>query len=261
MSLFSVIKVELLKLWHKKSTCLLLLLFAPAILFGVGMSVGLSFFVSDGADSGVNAVGNALSGLGFAVNMIEQSEFLLYLIVIILAAFSFSGELESGQLKSEILKVCGRGKILIGKFVSLLFVIFGTLFACILWALIIYAVLPLGERFASGVLFDSNAFAQLEYILFTLLGIATVTVFTLLLGTRLKSFACFALAYILWFASLYTDFMGKLKYLIPFNMPGAVLSSAVDLPRADAYAALYTGYVAIIMVLANVIFRKEDIKT
>lgn len=260
MNLFSVIRVELVKLRHKRTTLLLLLLFAPAVLFGAGMSLGLSFFVSDGTEGGVDAVERAMSGLGFAVNMMEQSEFILFLVVIILAALSLAGELENGQLKSELIRVCGRGKVMLAKFIALLLYVYGALLLCMLWSLLIYALLLGGTDFANGLLFDEMAAAQGGYILFSLLGIAVVTAFTLLLGTRVKYFPCFAVSYILWFASLYTDFMGELKYFIPYNMPGYVLETVGGFPQYAPYALLYIGYVILILALSCVLLRKRDIK-
>ena len=260
MSLASVVKVELVKLRHKRTTLLLLLLFVPSVLFGVGMSLGLSFFVSDGGGGGVDAVGGSLSGLGFAVSMIEQGEFILFLVVIILAALSLAGEWENGQIKSEILRVCGRGKILLAKYIALLACVCGTLLLSILWSFLIYALLLRGTGFASGLLFDSMAPAQLGYILFTTLGIATVTAFTFLLGTRMKCFPGFAISYILWFASLYTDFMGKVKYLIPYNMPGHILESADSLRPYAPYALLYIGYAISLLTLSGVLFARRDIQ-
>lgn len=258
MSLASVVKVELVKLSRKKTTRLLLLLFAPSVLFGVGMSLGLSFFVSDGAGGGVDAVGGAMAGLGFAVSMMEQSDFILFLVAIILASLSLSGELENGQIKSQIIRVCGRWKIVLAKYIALLSCILGTLLLSILWSILIYALLLRGTGFASGLLFDSMSPAQLGYILFTALGIATVTAFTFLLGTRMKSFPGFSISYILWFASLYTDFMGKVKYLIPYNMPGHILETA-DIPWP--YALLYVGYVILLLTVSSVLFAKRDIQT
>ncbi len=57
MSFINVMKVELVKLYHKRISMLLLLFFVPAVLFGAGMGFGLSFFVADGGGSGVEAVG------------------------------------------------------------------------------------------------------------------------------------------------------------------------------------------------------------
>ena len=73
MSFLSVIKVEFIKLLRKRISLLLLLFFVPAVLFGIGMLLGLSFFVSDGGGGGVDAVEKSLSGIGFAVTIMEQS--------------------------------------------------------------------------------------------------------------------------------------------------------------------------------------------
>ena len=95
MSFLSVIKVEFIKLLRKRISLLLLLFFVPAVLFGIGMLLGLSFFVSDGGGGGVDAVEKSLSGIGFAVTIMEQSKYINSLVSIILAAFTLSGELEN----------------------------------------------------------------------------------------------------------------------------------------------------------------------
>ena len=102
MSFLSVTKVEFTKLLRKRISLLLLLFFMPAVLFGIGMLLGLSFFVSDGGGGGVDAVEKSLSGIGFAVTIMEQSKYIIFLVIIILTAFTLSGELENGQIKSEI---------------------------------------------------------------------------------------------------------------------------------------------------------------
>ena len=171
MSFFSVVKVEFVKLLRKRISFLLLLFFAPAILFGVGMSLGLSFFVADGGGGGVDAVAKSLSGIGFAVNMMEQSKYIVFLVIIILAAFSLSSELENGQIKSELIRVCSRSKIVSAKYLALFLLITGTFLLSLLWQLLIYAVLVSKTEFASGMLFDELLWAQIGYIGFTLLGI------------------------------------------------------------------------------------------
>ena len=119
MSFLSVTKVEFTKLLRKRISLLLLLFFMPAVLFGIGMLLGLSFFVSDGGGGGVDAVEKSLSGIGFAVTIMEQSKYIISLVIIILAAFTLSGELENGQIKSEIIRICSRSKIVVAKYVAL----------------------------------------------------------------------------------------------------------------------------------------------
>lgn len=260
MSFINVVKVELVKLYHKRISLLLLLFFVPAVLFGVGMGLGLSFFVADGGGTGVDAVGKALSGMGFAVNMLEQSKYIIFLVLMILAATSFSGELENGQMKSEILKICSRSKILLAKYVALLVAVCGVIVMSVLWSLLIYAGLVRGTEFASGTLYDELLGAHVGYILFTLLGAAVALAVTFLLGTRRKTFPCFAISYILWFASLYSDFIEKIKLLIPYNMPNYLLEHTVTRNGCGAYAGLYSVYCFVFLAIACLIFSKSDMK-
>lgn len=258
MSFLSVVKVEFTKLLRKRISLLLLLFFVPAVLFGIGMLLGLSFFVSDGGGGGVDAVNKSLSGIGFAVTMMEQGKYIIFLVIIILAAFTLSGELENGQIKSEIIRICSRSKILAAKYAALFTLIFGVILLSLLWSLFIYVVFVSKTEFASGLLYDGQA--QIGYIAFTVLGIGTGLAVTFLLGVKLKTFPCFAVSYIVWFASLYTDFMGKIKLLIPYNMPDHYLEHAGEAGNGLAYAALYTGYCLAFLALSAVILRASEIK-
>lgn len=260
MSFLYVTKVEFTKLLRKRISLLLLLFFVPAVLFGIGMLLGLSFFVSDGGGGGVDAVEKSLSGIGFAVTMMEQSKYIIFLVIIILAAFTLSGELENGQLKSEIIRICSRSKIVVAKYVALFTLIFGAILLSLFWSLLIYVVLVSKTEFANGLLYDGLAQAQIGYIAFTILGIGTGLAVTFLLGVKLKTFPCFAISYIVWFASLYTDFMGKIKLLIPYNMPNHYLEHAGAAENGFAYVALYIGYSLAFLTLSAVILQVSEIK-
>lgn len=260
MSFLLVVKVEFTKLLRQRISLLLLLFFVPAVLFGIGMLLGLSFFVSDGGGGGVDAVEKSLSGIGFAVTMMEQSKYIVFLVIIILAAFTLSGELENGQIKSEIIRICSRSKIVAAKYVALFTLIFVAILLSWLWSLIIYAILVSKTEFANGLLFDGLVQAQIGYIAFTILGIGTGLAVTFLLGVKLKTFPCFAISYIVWFASLYTDFMGKIKLLIPYNMPNHYLENAGAAGSGFAYAVLYIGYCMAFLALSAIILQASEIK-
>ncbi len=260
MSFLSVLKVEFVKIMHKRNSLLLLLLFVPTVLFGIGMTLGLSFFVSDGGGGGVDAVASSLSGIGFAVNMMEQSKYIIFLVIIILAASTLSGELENGQMKSEILRVCNRNKIVIAKYISMLIVIYGAILLSLLWSLLIYAMFVSGTEYASGLLFDELVLAHIGYILFMILGVSTAISVTFLFGVRLKMFPCFAVSYIAWFASLYTDFMGNIKLLIPYNMPNYFLDNPEKIEDIYMYIFLYIGYCLVFQRVSSIILKLSDIK-
>lgn len=261
MSFFSVVKVEWVKLYHKRLSLLLLLFLIPPVLFGVGMFLSVSFFVSDGGTGGVDAVGVSLSGLGFAVNMMEQSKYIIFLVVIILAAASLSGELENGQMKSEIIRICSRSRIVGAKYTALLMLVFGAIILSLLWSILIYSMFVRNTVFASGQIFDELSAVHVGYIVFSMLGIGTAVSVTFLLGTKMKTFPCFAVSYILWFVSLYTDFIENMKLLVPYNMPNALLSMRKVPAGSAVHAGLYIGYCLIFLLLSNVLIKISDIKS
>lgn len=261
MSFLSVLKVELVKLMQKRLSLLLLLLFVPPVLFGGGMSLGVSFFVSDGGGGGIAAVGSSLSGIGFAVNMMEQSKYIIFLVILILAASVLSGELENGQLKSEILRICSRSRIVTAKYAALLLVVSGAILLSVLWSLLIYALFVSGTEYASGLFWDESVLAQTGYIFFMILGVSTAVSVTFLLGVKLKMFPCFAVSYIVWFASLYTDFMGNMKLFIPYNMPNYFFANPEKAGETVPYIFLYLGYCLVFQISSCISLKKSDIRS
>lgn len=260
-SFLLVLKAELAKIAYKRISLLLLLLFAPSLLFGIGMSLGLSFLASDGGGGSVEVVESALSAVGFAVNMMEQGKYIIFLVVIILAASSLAGEVENGQIKNEILLVCSRTKIMIAKHVALVSVVSVAVLFSVLWSVLIYVVFVDGTEYANGLIFDALLPVHMGYIFFVIVGIGTVVSVTFLLGVKLKLFSCFAVSYIVWFASLYTDFMGKIKLFIPYNMPNAFLEQAGNAEWYQGYIFLYIGYCIMLQIVSCIIFNKAEIKS
>lgn len=112
----------------------------------------------------VDAVAKSLSGIGFAVNMMEQSKYIVFLAIIILAAFSLSSELENWQIKSELIRVCSRSKVVSAKYFVLFLLITRAFLLSLLWQLLIYAVFVSKTEFASGILFNDPQWAQIGYI-------------------------------------------------------------------------------------------------
>lgn len=255
MSFYSVLAVEITKLFKKKSTLLLLLNFIIPLLYGIGAFAGASFIIVDD----VEAVATGLSAMEFSVNMLGNVKYILFMTVIILAAVSFSGELENGQMKSAILRICSRTRILLAKYLSLLLFALVSLLLFIAWALVVYYTLFVHSAYASG-LFSGEALAdQLYYMLFTYIGMAVVSAFTILLGTKGRVFFSFALSYILWFASLYSDFFSGIKLYITYNWPDHIIETQ-DSAQAMPYACTFAGYCVALIIMSVIIFRRKDIK-
>jgi len=260
MSLFSNIKIELIKLYHKKSSLLLLLLLALPLFFGIGMMFGASFFVSDGSEGGVDAVSSGLSAIEFSANMLGQAKYVLFLVVIILAAISFAGEIENGQIKSEITRICARWKILLSKYFALIIVTALALIVFLLWTILIYYSMLRGSAYSNGTFWGAYGAAQIKYMVFMFIGAAVSIASTFILGLKLKTFPCFALSYILWFVSLYTDFFEQIKMLIPINIPDVILERASEGFSTLPYTGLFLAYCLVILILSAFIFERMDIR-
>jgi len=257
MSFFSVVKLELLKLLHRKTMLLSALNFVNPLIFGIGMIGGLSFLVVED----VYAVSKGLSAMDFTVDMLGQTKYLMFFVAIILSAISVANELENGLMKMAVIRICSRPKILIAKYFALLTVLGSVLLLYVIWCLVIYLVMLLwSSPFANGDFSSGILREQIYYIFFTFVGIAISVAATMLIGLKLKTFPCFAVSYTVWFTSLYSDFFEKIRLFIPNNLPDYALEHAGNAINFLPYAALFTGYCVVMMAVAVVIFKRMDIK-
>lgn len=256
MSYISLVKVELIKLLHKRTTLLVFLNFLIPLFFGIGMLCGLTFYVAED----VYAVSSGLSALGFTVDMLGKSKYILYFVAIIISAISFAGELEKGQMKSEVLRICSRFKILIAKYTALLIALAIMVILFVLWSMIVYYLLLRNGAYSSGEFTGPFVREQLYSLLFTFLGTAVATAITILLGVKLKMFSCFTIAYIIWFVGLYTDFFGRLRLLIPYNLPEYTLEQAGQAMSFMPYVLLFIAYCCVLIAVSVIVFQRMDIK-
>ena len=259
MAFHSIVKVELIKLFHKRTSLLLLINFLIPLIYGIGAAFGASFIVTDGGGGNIDVVANGLTAMGFTVNMLGQIKYVLFMVIIILSAISLAGELENGQIKSEIIRVCSRPKILFAKYISLLIAALALFLVFVLWSLGIYYFLLSNSPYANGIFSDGQLLTQLQYIIFSFIGVSVASSITMAFGLKLKVFACFAVSYIMWFASLYSDFFGSIKLLIPYNWPDYILETP-NTANAMLHGGLFVGYCAIILVFSAYAFRRMDIK-
>jgi len=97
-------------------------------------------------------------------------------------------------------------------------------------------------------------------MVFMFIGAAVSIASTFILGLKLKTFPCFALSYILWFVSLYTDFFEQIKMLIPINIPDVILERASEGFSTLPYTGLFLAYCLVILILSAFIFERMDIR-
>ena len=131
MSLTQIIKTELYKNSHRKSSLILFLPMVLTVIVTLGYAQGVIELNLITGGSGtyscmdfVFIVWNVLSGLG-----------ILGILMILFAALQFSGEIERGQIKFMLLRTGNRATVVWGKYLATVMVtgvfIAGTLFVSI----------------------------------------------------------------------------------------------------------------------------------
>lgn len=132
MDFIRIVKTELYKNFHRKSSLMLFIPILLTIIIAFGFSKGaikLNLTTGDveaySCMDFVFIIWNVLSGLG-----------IIGLLFVQFAAFQFSGEIEHGQIKLMLLRISKRKDVVIGKYVSSAIVcvisIIGTLAASVL---------------------------------------------------------------------------------------------------------------------------------
>lgn len=131
MSLAQVVKTELYKNSRRKSSLILFIPMLLAIVVTLGYAHGIIELNLTTGGTGVYScmdfvfiVWNVLSGLG-----------IMGILLILFAAFQFSGEIERGQIKLMLLRIGKRSTVVLGKYLATIIAavvfIVGTLLVCI----------------------------------------------------------------------------------------------------------------------------------
>lgn len=258
-----VCKMELYKLLKKKTSWLLLIVLGIPILFGIGMTLGLVFQISDGSSSFDVISTHKISALDFAVDMFSKSTYIIYFLVIILSSLSLSSELEHGQLRNIIVRICDRRKIIIAKYISLLLVVALAIVFFFLTSFLAYFALVENTSYGNGLLFGDNHNTQILSVLFNFLGISSTIAFTMFIGLKFKTFLCFSMAYIIWFSTKYLEFFETIKLLSPDQFAHYVLNkgiSNIPLHQLAFYLILFLMYGFVFLLMSITKMNRMDIK-
>lgn len=259
MYFIHILKLELYKLIKKKTTYLLLLTLLVPLIFGYGMFVQISFLVTDGGSSFDVISDKGISALQFTANMLSQSTYIVYLIVIIIASMAVANEFEMGQVRIYTIRMCTRSKIVLSKILSLFILIISYMGIYCLFSIGIYYIFVARSKYGNGEMFFKD-FNSVSYMAVTMIGIMVVVTITVLLGIFLKTFHCFSVAYLIWFISKYLSFFDKLKLAAPDNCADVILMNGLRKTEILFWVGIYFVYIVVIALGACYIFNRKDIK-
>ncbi|HPU63427.1 MAG TPA: hypothetical protein PK304_04675 [Mobilitalea sp.] len=259
MKIRSLLKLELFKLINKKTTYLLIItLLGPAV-FAVSMYAGASFIYGSGSESFDVISDSGMNAFEFAATMYSQETYITYLIAIVISGILLAGEIEHGQMLLFVKRICNRKKLLLAKYISLLFIYLIYFFIFICTSLILYFVFVTKSRYGNGKLFSEDIGKIFGMFLFYYIDLALASAVTLLLGVRLKTFAVFAISYILWIVSKYLDFFKSLELMVPESCAGYIMEKSMSVYDVLFRVSLFTLYILIILFHAMRALDKKDL--
>lgn len=259
MHFSKILILDLYKLVKKKTTYLLLLTLLVPLVFGYGMFAQISFLVTDGNSSFDVISDKGISALQFTANMLSQSTYIVYLIVIIIASMTVANEFEMGQIRLYTVRICMRSKMILSKILSLFILIVSYMGIYCLFSFGIYYLFVARSKYGNGK-FLSEELNSVLYLIVTMIGVMVVVAITVLLGLFLKTFHCFSVAYLIWFISKYLSFFDELKLLTPDNCADVILTDRLRGTEIVIWVGIYFAYVIGITIGTCHIFKRKDIK-
>lgn len=259
MEIWTIYKMEMIKTLKRKNSLILLI---PSILVAI-----MAFGISTG---GLTFTGDALSADGkFACLEFITTLWLFFsalgvwgILLILITAFQFSGEISSGQIKMTLLRIGKRGPIVFAKFLALLTTTFGAFALFTLTAggsyYLFIANSDVGNgNFSSSTIDLPTVIATIGFIF---LHLALFMAVTLLIGLFLSPFIAFIFSLVSLFAVNYlinTNALELLKYSAL-----SVSNNLIAGKSENVVPALLISIVLIIclLLLTSLLFKRVDIK-
>lgn len=262
MSFIQIIKTELYKNSHRKSSMMLFIPMILAVLITFGYSQGfikLNLTVGTGETYScmdfIFIVWNVLSGLG-----------IIGILLILFAAFQFSGEIERGQIKLMLLRIGKRDTVIIGKYVSTVIAAVVSILGVLVSIGVSYYLLVASSNMGTGT-FASTISGVSTLNICASLGLQILMYFilisiTFLVGLFANPFITFILTMIFLYAG---NYMGgstnSIAKLLPIYWSNQLMITGKASVLQSVVSICFTVVITFCILSATImIFRKRDIK-
>lgn len=261
MRFIRVIKTELYKNFHRRSSLILCIPMLLAVVITLGFSEGvvnLSLTTGDMAAYScmdfLFIIWNVLSGLG-----------IIGLLLILFSSFQFSGEIEHGQIKLMLLRIGKRKNVVIGKYLASVIVggisIIGTLLICVLSYYLLIARTDMGtgtflttiKGLSTAEVFETIGLQCLMYLAYIAI--------CFVIGIYANPFITFILTIVIMYTGNYLAgtnyFMAK---LFPNYWSNQLIAKGIISINGAIGAVCFTLILIFcIMTMAILVFKKKDI--
>ncbi len=259
MSFIRVIKTELYKNFHRKSSLILCIPMLLTVVIAFGFSKGVvNLSLTTGDMAGYSCmdflfvIWNVLSGLG-----------IIGLLLILFSSFQFSGEIEHGQIKVMLLRIGKRKNVVTGKYLASVIAggisIIGTLLVCVLSYYVLIARTDMGtgsfgatiEGLSTAEIFETIGLQCLMYLLFSAI--------SFVIGIYANPFITFILTVIVMYGA--NDLSGTNNFIAKLfpNYWGnqLITNRTASVEGAIGSICLYFALVFCIIAIVVFAFKKE----
>ena len=255
MNVYSMLKIELFKLLKKRlSLAMMAILFVPAFYtFSIMTDAPLLQMPESGALDFTFATWSLLGMTG-----------LFQVLFSLVTVSSFSSEIENGQIRSSVTRLCNRKKIVYVKATAL--VIFSVLcyIAFMLFSIACYYALvihtPYGNGKWSGEAFDILGAVFAVGSIFPLVDVFVTAGIVYIFSLKYKSSICFMLAMGTSAMFLIMQFFPWLKYLVPVYVKRLLDQGQISPASALALCIPYIAASVGCMIFVAHKFERMDLK-
>lgn len=264
MSLFQIYKMELYKMSKRKSSIILLIPSMLAVLIAFGMKSGFVQMNAAGRTAAVSI--SCMDYTSLIFSMMADLD-IIGILIIIIAAFELSGEIERGQIKIELLRIGRRSKIILCKYLA---VITAVICAVAIFTVIVmctYYLLVSNSKYGNGI-FSSTIKGVTDTAIFMSITCKMVDYFFIisiayLTGIFFSPFITFVITLIMMYAENYMANITSFKFMhyMPSYMSSQIMSGKQFTDgHMTAFAACAILLISVIIGLTMMIFKRQDIK-
>jgi len=256
MSIYAITKIELFKLLKKRLTlAMLAILFVPAFYtFSAVTDAPLFQMSPSGALDFAFAQWDLLGMTG-----------LFQVLVSLITVGSFSSEIENGQLRTSVIRLCSRKKIVYAKAISLTFFSILCYFLFAIFSIVCYYIFVIHTPYATGEL----AGGMIEVLgldriliggLFPFMDVFITMGLVYIFSLKYKSSICFMLAIGISTMFLVLQFFPGVKYLVPAHTNMLLNYAQITSGMAAGLCIVYIATAVICIVIAAKQFERTDLK-
>lgn len=242
---------ELYKIVHKKYYIAMLLLLLLPALFGVGYFFNLPYIMAGDEIAG--------SALGYCGEMQQLIKYFYFLVVIFLACDAFSGEIEAGQMRTLMVHVSSRKKIVLQKYASLCLAI--SICHVMFWAFNIIVYYLCNIKNGSPIIWtDKDIRIYVSIFLGYLVTFFSWMAIAFMAGAFLRKIYCLILVYIMWFALRYADKVAGMKSISTEFMADYLSNAPNSEAVAKVLSYMFSFLICVTAIYISIcIYRHKDI--